>query len=136
MAAVATIAPEPMMDMNTTPLIDVLLVLLIMIIITVPPQTHKVSIDVGQGTPLPSDRIVNRLDITAHGTALWNGQAVGDRDLAATLAATTLLAPQPELQFRSDAEARYARVDQLLAMTKRAGVTRFGFVGNEAYRRF
>ena len=125
-----------MMEMNTTPLIDVMLVLLVMLIITVPPQTHKVAIDIGQGTPLKSDPVVNRLDVTASGAALWNGQAASDRDLAATLAATAAMAPQPELHFRSDAEARYERVDGLLAMTKKAGVTRFGFVGNEAYRRF
>lgn len=130
--------PQPMMEMNTTPLIDVLLVLIILFIITIPIQTNAVKFDLPQKsvTPLDSHAVRNLLTIAPDGTARWNGTAADNATLRATLRATGAMQPQPELHLRPDAEARYERVDEVLAMTKRAQITRMGFVGNEAYGSF
>ncbi len=129
-----TAEPVPMMEMNTTPLIDVMLVLLVMLIITIPPQSHAVKVDLPVGISLTRpDPVKNRLVVTEAGATLWNGAAVSKPELRALLAATVTMDPSPELHFQPEAGARYALVDELLAMTKQAGVTRMGFVGNEAY---
>ena len=136
--ALAVREPQPMMEMNTTPLIDVMLVLLIMFIITIPLQTHAVKIDL-PGKPPPVlvlDPVRNVLTIAPDGIARWNGMAADDATLMATLRASEKMRPQPELHLRPDAMARYERVDEVLAMTKRAHITRMGFVGNEAYQKF
>ncbi len=127
---------EPMVALNMTPLIDVLLVLIIMFIITIPIQSHAVKLDLPTGDALPSDGAKNVLTIAADGAVRWNGVVADDRRLKATLAATQAMLPIPELHLRPDAEARYERVDEVLAMTKHAQITRMGFVGNEAYRKF
>ena len=133
----ATREPRPMMEMNTTPLIDVMLVLLIMFIITIPIQSNVVKINLpGRPHVLDAHPVRNLLTIDAGGTARWNGTAASDRDLMATLVATQAMKPQPELHLRPDAYARYDRVDQVLALTKRAHVTAMGLVGNEAYGKF
>ncbi len=119
-----------------TPLVDVLLVLIIMFIITVPIQSHAVKVDLPQGTPLPSHGQRNLLTITPDGVARWNGVAADNETLMATLRASRAIEPQPELHLRPEPDARYARVDEVLAMTKRAEITRMGFVGNERYQRF
>ena len=131
--------PQPMLEMNMTPLIDVLLVLIIMFIITVPIQTNAVKFDLpGKPPPvvLTPNPVRNLLTIAPDGIARWNGTAASDATLMATLRATVAMRPQPELHLRPDAMARYERVDEVLAMTKRAEITRMGFVGNEAYRQF
>lgn len=130
--------PQPMIELNMTPLIDVLLVLIIMFIITIPLQSHAVKIDLPGKPPvvLTPDPLRNLLTIAPDGIARWNGTAASDATLMATLRATVAMRPQPELHLRPDGRARYERVDQVLAMTKRAEITRMGFVGNEAYRRF
>ena len=124
-----------MMEMNTTPLIDVMLVLLVMLIITIPPQSHAVKIDLPIGPPLRVDARPRQesLVVTAAGATLWNGERGGQADLRALLAASATMEPAPELHFQPEAGARYALVDEVLAMSKQAGVTRMGFVGNEAY---
>ena len=130
--------PQPMIEMNMTPLVDVLLVLIIMFIITVPIQSHAVKISL-PGDPPPGmvlDPARNLLTITPDGGARWNGVAADDATLMATLRASEAMLPQPELHLRPDAMARYERVDEVLAMTKRAEITRMGFVGNEAFARF
>jgi len=129
---------QPMIELKMTPLIDVLLVLIIMFIITVPLQSHAVKIDLPGKPPvaLTPDPVRNLLTIAPDGVARWNGTAADDTTLLATLRASGTMQPQPELHLRPDAQARYERVDQVLAMTKRAEITRMGFVGNEAYRRF
>ena len=130
--------PQPMIEMNMTPLVDVLLVLIIMFIITVPIQSHAVKISL-PGDPPPGmvlDPARNLLTITPGGVARWNGVAADDATLMATLRASEAMLPQPELHLRPDAMARYERVDEVLAMTKRAEITRMGFVGNEAFARF
>ncbi len=128
--------PQPMVEMNMTPLVDVLLVLIIMFIITVPIQGHAVKLDLPQGKSLPRDGQRNLLTIAPDGVARWNGTVADDATLRATLQASVAMMPQPELHLRPDPDARYERVDDVLAMTKRAAVTRMGFVGNEAYARF
>jgi len=130
--------PTPILDINTTPLVDVMLVLLVMFIITVPLQSHAVKLDLPSGPPreVPIDRVKNRVTISQAGVVSWNGQGVLDSDFRKLLAATHRFAEPPELQLQPDALARYERVDEVLAMTKRARITRLGFVGNEAYRSF
>ena len=134
MTAIAA-EPTPMLEMNTTPLIDVMLVLLVMLIITIPPQSHAVKIDLpGVEVPL-TNPVKNLLVVTGEGGILWNGEAVSKRQLRVLLDTTAAMEPRPELQLRPDAAARYALVDEVLAITKQAGVQSMGFVGNEAYMR-
>ncbi|WP_176592725.1 biopolymer transporter ExbD [Sphingobium sp. EM0848] len=130
----------PLSDMNTTPLIDVMLVLLIMFIITIPIQTHSVGIDLPQ-TPKkivqpPIDTVKNRLGIDADGVIRWNGAAVDRLTLRQYLAASLRMPVEPELQFQPDADARYVTVDEVLADIRRAGVKKLGFIGNERYASF
>src|SRR5262245_10776803 len=126
--------PRPLIEMNTTPLIDVMLVLLIMLIITIPIQTHAVKIDIPtcDRCPMPQ-AISNEVAITRSGAILWNGIDVGEDGLRYELAGTKRMEPAPELHLRPDAEARYEVVDRVLADIKRADIKKFGFVGNEAY---
>ena len=128
---------EPMMEMNTTPLIDVMLVLLIMFIITLPVQTHAVKVDLpqnSQNTPNPIDAQKNKITIDAAGTIAWNGTPVDDVTLRQYLDASAALNPEPELHFQPAPDARYEVVDRTLAVVKRSGVTKLGFIGNEQYR--
>jgi biopolymer transport protein ExbD len=129
----------PLGDMNTTPLIDVMLVLLIMFIITLPIQTHAVKIDLPIPDPNPPVNNVepekNKIFIGENGAILWNGEPVDQVRLAALLEQSKLRTPTPELQFEPHPNARYIIVDQALAVIKRTGVGNLGFVGNERYAR-
>ena len=131
---------EPMMDINTTPLIDVMLVLLIMFIITIPIQTHAVKLDLPQdnpnNTPPPIDPVKNKIVVTRDGQIMWNGNPVNPIQLRQFLDITTTMTPVPELHLQPEPEARYELVDEVLAVTKRAKVQAMGFVGNEAYATF
>ena len=131
---------EPMMEMNTTPLIDVMLVLLIMFIITIPIQTHAVKLDLPQpnenNTPPPVDPVKNKIVIDPAGSVFWNGAVVDLPTLTQYLDLTQQMNPTPELHLQPDPNARYERVDEVLAVTKRVGVEKMGFVGNEQYREF
>lgn len=131
---------EPMLDMNVVPLIDILLVLLIMFIITIPVQTHAVKLDLPQNqdqqTPPPVDPVKNKVVITASNQILWNGAPVSPQQLRLYLDATQQMDPVPELHLQPEPNARYALVDEVLAITKRAHVEKMGFVGNEAYATF
>jgi len=131
---------EPMIDINTTPLIDVMLVMLIMLIITIPIQTHAVKLDLPQDqqnqTPPPVDPVKNKIVITAAGQVLWNGLPVDLVTLRQYLDLTTTMTPTPELHLQPEPQARYVLVDEVLAVTKRANITAMGFVGNEAYASF
>ena len=128
---------EPMMEINTTPLIDVMLVLLIMLIITIPVQTHAVKLDLPVNqpnqTPPPIDPVKNTLSINANDQVLWNGSPVTLQQLRSYLDVTQQMNPIPELHLQPDATARYEIVDQVLAVTKKAHVQKMGFVGNEYY---
>ncbi|WP_084582710.1 ExbD/TolR family protein [Sphingomonas azotifigens] len=128
---------EPMMDMNTTPLIDVMLVLLIMFIITIPVQTHAVKVDLPQPSPNsapPVEPDKNKVYIDAQGQVFWNSMPINDVMLRQYLDASLQRSPEPELHFQPDPQARYDVVDRVLAIIKRANVTKLGFVGNEQYR--
>ena len=131
---------EPMMDINTTPLIDVMLVMIIMLIITIPPQTHAVKLDLPQNTPNqeppPVDPIKNKIVITQDGGVLWNGANVNLEQLRVYLEASQQMNPVPELHLQPEPDARYEVVDEVLAVTKRANVTKMGFVGNDAYMKW
>lgn len=131
--AVAHVEPQPLAAINITPLIDVLLVLLIMMILTIPIASHKLPIDLPNGPPdgAPSE-MTHRLDIAASGALSWDGQPIADAKLGALLKPTA--DQDGVLHLRTDAEARYERFNSVLAVVKRAGVTRLGFVGNEAMR--
>ncbi|HEX8582813.1 MAG TPA: biopolymer transporter ExbD [Allosphingosinicella sp.] len=134
--AVSASETEPMMDINTTPLIDVMLVLLIMFIITIPIQTHAVKLDlpVNSDTPPPPvDPVKNKIVITPQGQVFWNGQPLDMVQLRQNLDYTQTMSPIPELHLQPDQNARYELVDEVLAVTKRAAVEKMGFVGNEAY---
>ena len=136
MRPVLASAEEPPINaINATPLIDVLLVLLIMFIITIPLQSHAVKLDLPSGPPRTEhlDPVRNKVVVTAAGAVLWNGSAVSLDVLGENLALTTQMDPEPELHLQPEAQARYELVDQVLAVTKRTGVTKVGFVGNEQY---
>jgi biopolymer transport protein ExbD len=128
---------EPMMDINTTPLIDVMLVLLIMFIITIPVQTHAVKLDLPQNntenTPPPIQPVKNEVRVLPNNQVTWNGSPIDLTVLRQYLDQTQTMNPIPELHLRPDPQARYERVDEVLAVTKRAHVTKMGFIGNEAY---
>ena len=131
---------SPMMEMNTTPLIDVMLVLLIMLMITIPPVPHRVDIDLPIAQP-PTDApvidpVVNKIFIDDQGAILWNGTAVSQQQIADYLKQTKAMATEPELQFQPTENAPYVVVDEVLAVVKRSKITKFGFVGNENYRVF
>ena len=131
---------EPMMDINTTPLIDVMLVLLIMFIITIPIQTHAVKLDLPQDQPNqqppPIDPVKNKIVVTPADQVLWNGQPIDLGRLRQYLDVTQTMNPVPELHLQPEPTARYELVDEVLAVTKRARVEKMGFVGNEAYANF
>jgi biopolymer transport protein ExbD len=133
---------DPMMDINTTPLIDVMLVLLIMFIITLPPPTHAVKIDLPQdcapNCPPPPEILPTKNDlyIAPNDAILWNNAPVALSQLRGIMEATQTMDPIPELHLQPDPNARYDIVDKVLAETKRAKVSKLGFIGNEAYRGF
>ncbi|MEL1251704.1 ExbD/TolR family protein [Aurantiacibacter gilvus] len=132
---------EPMMDMNMTPLIDVLLVLLIMFIITIPVATHAINIDLPSPDPNPPpedqiDPIKNKIVLTQGGQILWNATAINEGELVRNLQETLTFSVEPELQFEPEEYAAYDTAARVLDIIKTSGVTKFGFVGNERYRVF
>ena len=131
---------EPMMDMNMTPLIDVLLVLLIMFIITIPVATHAINIDLPSPTNNPDtpdvDPIKNKIVLTPDGQILWNAEPISQGELVGNLQQSLTFAVEPELQFEPEANAGYDLSAKVLNIIKASGVTKFGFVGNEKYRSF
>jgi biopolymer transport protein ExbD len=124
-----------MIDMNTTPLIDVMLVLLIMLIITIPPQLHAVNLDM----PLPTnaakkaDPVVVKIDVDANSVINWNGKAVSRAELEAKLTEASAQQPQPELHIRSHAKAKYEAAAAVMASAQRIGLTKLGIVGSEQF---
>ena len=128
--------PEVMVDINTTPLIDVMLVLLIMLIITIPIQLHSVNLNmpVGNPPPPPKPPIVVQVDVDFDGTIYWDGQALPDRStLEAKLREVAAQPDQPELHLRPNKLATYSYVAEVLASAQRLGVRRIGLVGNEQF---
>ena len=127
--------PEVMMDINTTPLIDVMLVLIIMLIITIPAQLHAVNLDMPTASPAsPKEPVVVRIDINAQSQWSWNGKALGNREeLEAQLILAAAQRPQPELHIRADGQARYEAAVTVLTTAQRVGLTQLGMVGTEQF---
>ncbi|HUW35912.1 MAG TPA: biopolymer transporter ExbD [Rhodocyclaceae bacterium] len=128
--------PEVMVDINTTPLIDVMLVLLIMLIITIPIQTHAVKLNMPTANQ-PQSSVppqVVAIDIDFDGTILWNGETVNGRDdLKARLRGLAAMADQPEVHLRPNKLVKYSVVAMVMAEAQRLGVTKIGLVGNEQF---
>jgi biopolymer transport protein ExbD len=127
---------EVLMDINTTPLIDVMLVLLIMLIITIPAQLHSVNLDMPVSKPATQkvDPVVIKIDVDAKSTIHWNGKPLDSRaDLELKLQEASLMHPQPELHIRSHAKAKYGAVAAVLANAQRLGLTKLGMVGSEQF---
>ncbi len=126
---------EPMMEMNMTPLIDVLLVLLVMFIITIPVMTHAVKLDMPRPTNAPkiSEPVVIQLEIDFDGTVLWNGSPVTVDALDGYFRREAANDPQPELHIRPNKRASYDVVARVLAAAQRNGLLKIGFVGNEQF---
>ena len=131
-------AREPLGEINTTPLIDVMLVLLIMMIMTIPIATNALPVDLPHGPPPPivPDSLRNKVVVTDAGAILWNGEAVSQAQLLGLLGRTRQFPIEPELQFEPQANASYDLSARVLNLIKASGVTKFGFVGNERYREF
>jgi len=130
---------DVMMDINTTPLIDVMLVLLIMFIITIPIQTHAVKMNMpvpNNAAPPPKPPEIIRIDVDFDGTIGWNGELIeaGDRAAIETrLAAVAAQADQPEVHLRPNKLVTYKHVAMIMATAQRLGVTKIGIVGNEQF---
>jgi len=126
-----------MVDINTTPLIDVMLVLLIMFIITIPIQTHAVKLDLPSNQPQKNneivDPVINRVSIDFLNTIYWNDQEVDLATLRTYFNDAARMEPQPEIHLKPDALSRYDVVNNVMAQAQMSGVTKIGFVGNEAY---
>ena len=128
--------PEVMLDINTTPLIDVMLVLIIMLIITIPIQTHAVKLNMPVGTPPPPPvpPVVIQLDVDFDGTVLWNGEIVADRPaLDARFVAAAAQPVQPEFHLRPNKLVTYKHVAGVMASAQRNGITKIGLIGAEQF---
>ncbi|HEY2630068.1 MAG TPA: biopolymer transporter ExbD [Usitatibacter sp.] len=127
--------PEVMVDINTTPLIDVMLVLLIMLIITIPIQTHavKLNMPVGNPPPPPEPPVVVTIDVDFDGTVLWNGESVDLPTLDAKFRNAAALPVQPEFHLRPNKLVTYKHVAHVMAAAQRLGVTKIGLIGAEQF---
>jgi biopolymer transport protein ExbD len=133
--AFAAPSGEPISELNTTPLIDVMLVLLIMFIITIPIATHKVPLTLPGEVPppIPTEPVVHLLDMDVAGRVYWNGVLTPETRLPGLLAEMRASGPLAVLHFRADGETRYEDFDRVLATVKRAGIERMGLIGNERF---
>jgi biopolymer transport protein ExbD len=128
--------PDVMIDINTTPLIDVMLVLLVMLIITIPIQLHSVNLNLPTGNPPPPlvKPEVLKIDIDSAGTIYWNGEAIPDRaTLEERLKVAAAQPVQPELHLRPDKAAKYDVVAAVMVSARRLGMTKIGIIGSEQF---
>jgi biopolymer transport protein ExbD len=127
--------PRPMSEINTTPLVDVMLVLLIIFMITAPLLTHAVKIDLPQAATESSPEQPETITLSVDGQnqMFWNADPIPEEQLLARLTQATARKPQPELHLRVDRNARYQRVAEILATARNAGVTRIGFVTDPSH---
>jgi biopolymer transport protein ExbD len=128
--------PDVMIDINTTPLIDVMLVLLVMLIITLPIQLHAVNLNMPVGNPPPPVILpqIAKIDIDANGTIYWNGEVVPDHDkLEDWMRGAAAQNPQPEVHLRPDKSSKYGVAASVLASAQRLGLTKIGIVGSEQF---
>ena len=133
---IGTHEDEVMIDINTTPLIDVMLVLIIMLIITIPVQLHSVNLNMPAGNPPPPTKppVVVTIDVDFDGTVLWNGEALPNQQaLDARLAQAAAEPDQPEVHLRPNKLVAYKNVAAVMASAQRLGVTKLGMVGNEQF---
>jgi len=125
--------PDVMIDINTTPLIDVMLVLIIMLIITIPIQTHAVKLNMPTGSPPPAPPEVVTIEIDFDGTLIWNGEALQSRgELEARLRGAAAMPVQPDVHLRPNRLAKYGSVAAVMASAQRLGVTKIGLAGEVA----
>ena len=139
MAFASTSSVRPLSEMNTTPLIDVMLVLLIMLIMTIPLSTNSLDVDLPQGPPRFLDKphpVRNLLVVERDGGLRWNDGLVTEAQLAGLLGEVRAMRPEPEVQFRPEPNASYERSARVLLLVKQSQVSRFGFLDNEKYRTF
>jgi biopolymer transport protein ExbD len=131
-------AAAPLGEINMTPLIDVLLVLLVVLVITIPPATHSLAFDLPREAPIRTapDPVRNRLVLEQDGALLWNGRRISEPELVGLLAAVRAMRTEPQVEFEPEANARYEASTRVLDIVKASGITRFGFAGNEKYRVF
>ena len=130
--------PDVMVDINTTPLIDVMLVLLIMLIITIPIQTHAVKLNMPVGTPPPPlvPPEVVTIEVDFDGTVIWNGRVMANRqELEARLRAAAEMPEQPEVHLRPNKLVKYESVAMVMASAQRLGMKKIGLIGNEQFLR-
>jgi biopolymer transport protein ExbD len=136
--ATASSAREPLSELNTTPLIDVMLVLLIMFIMTIPVATHSLEFPLPGTEPpvLEIHPVKNRVTVSNSGEIFWNGDRVSEPQLGTLLTATAARRPEPQLQIAPESGASYATSARVLRLVKASGAANVGFVGNERYRKF
>jgi biopolymer transport protein ExbD len=127
--------PEVMLDINTTPLIDVMLVLIIMLIITIPIQTHAVKLNMPVGTPPPppTPPVVITLEIDFDGTLIWNGDQIDPHSLEPRFRSAASEPVQPEFHLRPNKLVTYKHVAHVMATAQRLGVTKIGLIGAEQF---
>ena len=127
--------PEVMMDINTTPLIDVMLVLLVMLIITIPIQLHAVNLEMPVGTP-PQNNIQPekvQIDIDENSTVYWQGLPVSAAELEEKMNVVSAMNPQPEVHIRPNKNCRYAVFANVLSSSKRKGLNKMAVIGHEQF---
>ncbi len=129
---------EPLAEMNTTPLIDVMLVLLIMFIMAVPLASHAIEFDLPRGDGPKPEHILkeNRLTIAAGGAVAWNGKGLSEAELLATLRVAENIVPEPLVLFEPDGAAPYGQTARVLRIVKGSGLSAFAFVGNDRFASF
>ncbi|HEY5801960.1 MAG TPA: biopolymer transporter ExbD [Burkholderiaceae bacterium] len=127
--------PEPMMEMNMTPLIDVMLVLIIMLIITIPKANHSVNLNMPTGNPPPptAPPVVITIDVDFDGTILWDGQQIDRATMESKFVSVAAIPDQPEVHLRPNKLVAYKSVAAVMASAQRLGVKKIGMVGNEQF---